>query len=260
MASYRKRKNGFYYAYWKEKRINGIWYTMAKTLKTNNKIVAHRRFNNLFAEGLGEVKECYVEEWVELLKRSLATEDLDPKTTAKYTYHAEQFIDFFNGRVRRMSEFRHEHIIEFKCQLSQSNYSKSTIAGYDRSLRRMFNVAMDLEYIRKSPMARIKVGKMEQRQRFFNPTEIIKILKVAQENEYQYALILYLLQTGFRIEEVVDSHWEDLNHKNRTITVVGKGKKSRRQKIPALAYEAIMKFQNKLPTILVNNRSSYIEI
>ncbi|MBF0478288.1 MAG: tyrosine-type recombinase/integrase [Candidatus Omnitrophica bacterium] len=249
VAHFRKRDNGFYYAYWKEKRSNGLWYTMAKALKTKNKFVAQKRFNNLFAEDLGEVKECYVEDWVELLKRSLGTEDLDSKTTTKYIFHAERFIGFFNGRVRKMSDFRHEHIIEFINNLNQSNYSKSTVAGYGRSLRKMFNIALDLEYVRKSPMKRFKVGKMEQRQRFFNPSEIIKILEVAKEDQFQYALVLYSLQTGFRIEEVVDSFWENINHTNRTITVIGKGKKSRRQKIPALAYEAIMKLNGKWPTL-----------
>jgi hypothetical protein len=57
--------------------------------------------------------------------------------------------------------------VEFMGHLKQLKLKKSTVAGYGRSLRKMFNVAFDLEYIRKSPMMRIKVGKMEQRQRFF---------------------------------------------------------------------------------------------
>ena len=249
MAHFRKRKNGFYYAYWKEKRTNGQWYTMAKSLKTKNKFVAQRKFNFKFGDGIDEIKECYIEEWVELFKRSLSVEDLDSKTVSKYLYHAERFVNFFNGIVRRMSDFKHEHRIDFMGQLSQSGNSPSTVAGYGRSLRKMFNIALDLEYIRKSPMARVKVGRMAQRQRFFMPEEIEKIVEKARENEYDLALILFFLQTGFRIQEVVDSYWASINHNNRTIKVTGKGKKIRIQKIPQLTYEAIMKLSGKWPTI-----------
>ena len=249
LAHFRKRKNGFYYAYWKEKRTNGQWYTMAKTLKTKNKFVAQKRFNFKFADGIDEIKECYIEEWVKLFERSLSIENLDSKTVSKYLYHAERFTEFFNGRVRRMSDFKHEHMIDFMGQLSQSGNSSSTVAGYGRSLRKMFNIALDLGYIRKSPMAKVKVGRMAQRQRFFMPEEIEKIVEKAQESEFELALVLFFLQTGFRIQEVVDSYWANINHHSRTIKVTGKGKKIRIQKIPRLAYEAIMKLSGKWPTI-----------
>lgn len=249
MAYLRKRENGTYYACWKEKRSNGMYYTMAKTLKTKNRAVAQKRFNNSFPDGFGDVRECYVNEWITQYKANIAVQQLDPKSKDKYLIQAETFINFFNGRVRKISEFRHEHIIEFQNHLIGKGYSPSTIAGYDRGLKKMFTVASALEYVRRSPMAKIKVGKMAQRQVFFKPPEIIKILDVAQKDNYSFALILFFLQTGFRIQEVVDSRWENLNHTTRTITVVGKGKKQRRQKIPALAYEAIVKFQDKWPTI-----------
>ena len=226
-----------------------MWYTMATTLKTKNRTLAQKRFNNSFPDGFGDVRECYVNEWIVQYKANLAVQPLDPKTLNKYIIQAETFINFFNGRVRKISELRHEHIIEFQNYLIQKGYSPSTIAGYDRGLKKMFTVATVLEYVRKSPMAKIKVGKMAQRQIFFKPPEIIKILDAAKKDNYSLALVLFFLQTGFRIQEVVDSRWENLNHTTRTITVVGKGKKLRRQKIPALAYEAIMKLQGKWPTI-----------
>ncbi len=222
---------------------------MAKTLKTKNKVLAQKRFNNSFPDGFGDVRECYVNEWITQYKANIAVQQLDPKSKDKYIIQAETFINLFSSRVRKISEFRHEHIIEFQNYLISKGYSPSTIAGYDRGLKKMFTVASALEYVRRSPMAKIKVGKMAQRQIFFKPPEIIRILDVAKKDNYSIALALFFLQTGFRIQEVVDSQWEDLNHATRTITIVGKGKKLRRQKVPALAYEAIMKFQGKWLTI-----------
>ena len=245
----RKRNNGIYYACWKEKRINGMWYTMSKTLKTKNRTLAQRRFNISFPDGFGDVRECYVDEWMLKYEESLSVQQLDPKTLDKYIVQAETFINFFKGRVRKISEFRHEHIIEFQNHLRQKKYSLSTLAGYGRGLKKMFNVAESSEYLRKNPMAKVKVGRMEQRQRFFKPTEIIKIIEIAQKDVYSLALVLFFLQTGFRIQEVVDSRWENLNQTSRTITVVGKGKKRRFQKIPALTFEAIMRLKSKWPTI-----------
>ena len=222
---------------------------MAMTLKTKNKVLAQKRFNNSFPDGFGDVRECYVDEWIAQYRSNIVAQQLDPKSKDKYLIQAETFVNLFKGRVRKISEFRHEHIIEFQNYLIGKGYSPSTIAGYDRGLKKMFTVASALEYVRKSPMAKIKVGKMAQRQVFFKPPEIIKILDVAKKDNYSSALVLFFLQTGFRIQEVVDSRWENLNHANKTITVVGKGKKLRRQKIPGLAYDAIMKFQGKWPTI-----------
>ena len=249
MAYLRKRKNGIYYACWKEKRSNGMYYTMAKTLKTKNRTAAQRYFNNLFPDGFGDIRECFVNEWIDQYKKSISVQQLDPKSLDKYLVQAEKFVEFFKGRIRKISEFRHEHIIEFQNHLIAERYSPSTIAGYDRGLKKMFTVASALEYVRRSPMAKIKVGKMAQRQIFFKPSEVIKIVEAAQKDSYSLALVLFFLQTGFRIQEVVDSRWENLNSNSRTITIVGKGKKPRRQKIPALAYEAIMKFQGRWPTI-----------
>lgn len=249
MAYLRKRNNGTYYACWKEKRSNGIFYTMAKSLKTKNRALAQRRYAKSFPDGFEDLKECYVVDWIEHYKRNISVQGLDPKTTDKYLVQAQAFIGFFAGKVRKISEFRHEHIIEFKGYLKQKGYSDSTIAGYDRGLKKMFNVAIDSDYVRKSPMARIKVGKMAQRQVFFKDMEITKIIDNSKDDDFSLALTLFLLQTGFRIQEVVDSRWENVNHTNRSITVVGKGKKQRRQKIPELAYDAIIKFKDKWPTI-----------
>jgi site-specific recombinase XerD len=249
MAYIRKRNNGYYYANWKEKRSNGQWYTMADSLQTKNKTLAQKRFNAKFPYGFSDAKECYLGEWMVEYRRTLGNEQLDSKTLSKYLIQAETFIKFFNGRIKRLSECRHEHIIEFQSSLSQKGFSLSTIAGYGRGLRKMFNIAANLEYVRKNPMAKIKVGKMEQRQRFFNPDDMKRIIDAAQGNDFNLALVLFMFQTGFRIQEVVDSRWENISLSNRTITVVGKGKKRRLQKIPALAYDAIVRLQGKGPTI-----------
>ncbi len=249
MAHFRKRNNGYYYAYWKEKRSTGQWYSMAETLKTKKKSVAQKRFIQKFGENMDNIKECYLEEWVKLFQRSLDLQELDSKTTDKYTYHARRFVSFFSGKVRKMSDFNHENMVQFMGNLQQLDNSPSTVAGYARSLRKMFNVALDLEYIRKNPMAKIKIGKMAQRQRFFMPDEIEKIIETAKGDDYSYALVMFFIQTGFRIQEVVDSAWDNLNHTTRTIKVTGKGKKVRIQKIPQIAYEAIMKLSGKWPTL-----------
>ena len=135
LAYLRKRKNNIYYACWKEKRSNGIWYTMAKTMKTKNRTLAQKRFNQSFPDGFGDVRECYVDEWLEQYKANISVQQLDPKSKDKYLVQADAFIKFFNGRVRKISDFRHEHIIEFQNHLIHKEYSPSTIAGYDRGLK-----------------------------------------------------------------------------------------------------------------------------
>ena len=95
LAYLRKRKKGVYYACWKEKRSNGMYYTMAMSLKTKNRVVAHKRFNIKFPDGFGDIRECYIDEWLSKYKENISVEQLNPKTLDKYLIQAETFIYFF---------------------------------------------------------------------------------------------------------------------------------------------------------------------
>ena len=118
----------------------------------------------------------------------------------------------------------------------------------------MFRTADKLGYIRKNPMKDVPLGIIEKRTRFFNQEETRQILFAAQKDEYSYALALFFLQTGFRIEEVSDSFWENINHEARTIAVVGKYKKQWIQKIQIQTYEAIMQLERQGKSIFMKKQ------
>ncbi|HEY5390914.1 MAG TPA: tyrosine-type recombinase/integrase [Hanamia sp.] len=249
MAYWRKRNNGYYQVCWKVKTADGAWKTMCKSLKTKNQVVAKKKFDAMFSEDEFDLKECPLFEWPDQFERVLKADDLDPKTIEKYMHHARKAVDFLSASAGRMRDIRYEHIVNFINSIKESGFSPSTVGGYKRSLKKMFGKAIKLGFMSKNPMAGIPIGKMEQRELFFSQGDIRKILEATKGNDYDNALALYFLQTGFRIQEVADSKWESINHDQRTIRVVGKYKKARTQKIPWQAYEAISKLDRSGPTI-----------
>jgi len=246
MAYLCKRYKCYWSVCWKHKLPDGRWITKAKSLKTTNKSIAKKRFDLQYSDGIGMVKECDLRDWMEKYKYELKNNNqkkLGSLAFSKYVHDTGEFCNFMDGKVFHLSQITRDHVNDFIKKLTGKNYSQSTISGYKRSLRKMFRIAMVLELIRKNPMENMPIPSSIERTKFFFQEEIRKILEAASDNDYQTALALFFLQTGFRISEVTRASWEYINHSNKTIQVLGKGNKYRIQKLPARLYEAVVKIK-----------------
>ena len=248
---FRLYKN-YWYVCWKVKQADGRWITKAKSLKTKNKIVAKKKFEAIYSDGAEKAKECDFSAWLKQYEYELKNNNqtkLSRLTLVKYQHNVSAFAAFMAGKIVYISQVGRDHVNDFFKMLADKGFSSSSISGYKRSLKKMFRVANILGCIRKNPMENIPIPANKERTRFFSEEEIRKILKAVEGNDYQTALVLYFLLTGFRVSEVTRSSWEYVNHTNKTIQVLGKGNKYRIQRLPTRLYEAITKIRTDEPTI-----------
>ena len=128
--------------------------------------------------------------------------NLSPRTIRTYTEAATQFIQHVDSRgmPRQVAAIRREHVEDFIEHLVDTR-SASTAANRFRSLQQLFKWLADEGEIEGSPMARMRVPKVEEREiPIIAADDIHKLLKACSGNGFEErrdtAIILMLLDTG----------------------------------------------------------------
>ncbi len=113
-------------------------------------------------------------------------------------------------------------------------FSPSTIQGYVRSIKRLFNWLEENEYmtIDQNPAVRLKKPKLPAPQpKEISIENIRALLKFSHESkpfpERDYAIILFFADTGCRVGGLIGLHLSDLDLKNKQAFVTEKGRKPR---------------------------------
>jgi site-specific recombinase XerD len=188
----------------------------------------------------------FAEEW----EFHLRAKNLSPATIKSYLEAA-----------RRLDEFLVEmdvtelHAIDQRCIekfiISQSEHlSPGTVLTRFRGLRVLFNWLVDSEELDKSPMARMKEPRGEQR-----PPDVPKDADVARllksisgksfEDRRDLALLRFLFDTGARISEAITLRVEDVETRDGVAMVYGKGRKARVVPFGAKTAAAIVAYQRE---------------
>lgn len=230
------------------------------SLQTKNEIVAKRKLKDL---GGGD-QDILIDDVYETFKKNIAQEGLNSKTSTKYLQHLDIFIGFISKTVYKVKDIKKEHLLDFLAYLAkpgvltEDGATISTISGYKRTLKKLFIMFEQEDALIKNPMRWIKVGRMENTIKFFKQDEIRRILAAVAGNDYEMALVLYFLQTGLRIQGVVDSSWEkNVNLDRQSLKIKVKRKKEIIIRIPTLSFGAICRIK-KRDKIFDTNRQKTI--
>ena len=108
-----------------------------------------------------------------------------------------------------------------------NNCSKVTIDNIRRILSSFFSWLEDEDYIIKSPIRRIHKIKTSKVVRETYSDEVLERLRDGCEEIRDLALIDFLSSTGVRVGELVKLNIENVDFKNRSCIVLGKGSKER---------------------------------
>ena len=88
-----------------------------------------------------------------------------------------------------------------------------------RTLRAFFNKAIEWEYIKKNPVNSKKFLKEDEKpRRYLTQDEIRKILNSTDDKKFK-TFITFLLLTGCRRNEALSLYWQDIDFKNKVITI-----------------------------------------
>jgi site-specific recombinase XerD len=181
-------------------------------------------------------------------QRSLRAANRSPRTVQSYTEAAEQLADFLvrAGMPQAVGSIRREHVEAFIVDL-QARFRTTTVAVRFRSLQQLFKWLAEEGEIESSPMARMRVPAVDEAPpAVLTDAELKKLLKACEggglTERRDTALLLCFIDTGARLAEVAGLRLEDVDLDDQTLTVVGKGSRTRVLPIGAKAVKAIDRY------------------
>jgi integrase len=101
-------------------------------------------------------------------------------------------------------------------------------------MRRMFTVAIkEWEWLRDNPVSRLSfsVGNKNARDRWLTIEEEQRLLAHATNPSWLRNLIVFAINTGMRIGEILNLKWQDVDFKRRIVTVI-KSKNGEKRALP----------------------------
>jgi site-specific recombinase XerD len=177
------------------------------------------------------------------LSLSQAIEDF--KLMAKVEGRSEKTLSLYEYVFSRVLEQANEEVIvgniapkdirEYLAFLMDDGLKNTSVAIHHRVLKAFFNWLVNEGSLPKSPMENIKQPKTPKKfPKTLEEEHVNKLLHTAKNwrrtwaGYRNYTIILTFLDTGLRLNELVNMELEDLNLKERSIKVNGKGAKDRK--------------------------------
>lgn len=152
------------------------------------------------------------------------TEGLAEDTLKTYGRYLVKFSDYMRKDVENITTM---DIRIYIFEISKRNIKNTTIANITDILRSFFCWLEEEEYIKISPMRKIKSIKVEKRLRKALTKEEFETLRIGAKTLRQKALLELLYSTGCRLEEIEQMKKQDIDWQRLQIKVVGKGDKER---------------------------------
>jgi integrase/recombinase XerD len=168
------------------------------------------------------------------------------RTLDWYSYHLGRINEWLkeNG-VFQPEEINSGIIRSFLSDLGTQNLSSSYINGYARILRTFTRFLFKEGYITEEIV--FDMPKLiKRRQRVYSVEEVKKILK-ACKNKRDRAFILFMVDSGIRLGEVLALNWENINLNNGIVRIDnGKGGKFRTVVVSPKTRQALVKYKSEI--------------
>lgn len=147
---------------------------------------------------------------------------LSERTT--YNYKAMYKLHISNSILGNMkiTDIKKINITHFYEQLQEKGISYGTVCFYHKLLSSVFNMAVDNELIRNNPTQRTLevVGGSHQKREALTRNQQEGFLAYLQQNDRDmYRKVMFLIGTMCRVSEFAGLTWEDIDMKNRIITI-----------------------------------------
>jgi site-specific recombinase XerD len=167
------------------------------------------------------------------------------KTIQTYSYVLNSFSEWLLSHgVSDVSHMLAQHIRAYLVHLQEKGHKDTTQHCHARVIRTWCNWLVAEGDLAQSPMARVKMPRLEQRiPPPFSRDDIVALLGACNRHDpmgaRNQAIILCLLDSGLRAEEFVKLQIGDVNMTTGLVTVLGKGHKQRTVRLGAKARAAI---------------------
>ena len=207
-----KRKDGRFV---KSVTVNGrriYFYSAEPTQKKAERDINNQLIRYQKQEKNGKSFLCVAEEWDVQYRKKVSDINYRKNTAAAYNRIAEWFGDV---PIKSISVV---DVNVFINSLAAKGYYKKTIANHKSIINMIFQYALLNRYTDINPAADVRLPpNLPKKEREMPSTEEIKTVD-AHYKDFDF-LPYFLLYTGLRISEALALSYDDINFKNKTITV-----------------------------------------
>ena len=212
-------------------------------MKRDDQAHTHRPKNSNFSESSAKNSHQNSESIVEEISLSEAIEDFTlmakveghaDKTLELYEYVFNRFTGFIS-KERPVTEIETRELREYLASLMDDGLKDTTISIHFRHLQAFFNWLVDENYLKEAPTESINEPKTPKKfPRILDREEVQKLLEAAKDRHgdwasyRNYSMLVAFTEMGLRLNELVNALLDDLDMKNRSLKVHGKGAKDRK--------------------------------
>ena len=187
------------------------------------------------------------------------------KTRNNYERDLIIYKDFLDIKKYSYLTIKKNDIMEYLKYLDSFKYSNKTISRNLSSLRSFYSYLVDIKEIDNNVFKRIKNPKVEKNlPNYLSHDEIDKIIDLLDEKtkeEIRDKCIFELLySTGLRVSELSNLQLKDIDFKEKSIRVFGKGSKERIVYYGGFASELLNKYMYVRNEFLINGNVEYLFI
>lgn len=237
-----KKRNKIYYIIG---RVNGT--RLVRSLRTTEHKLAEEIANHIYNEellknhGITSIKEICLKEFMEKYL-SYCDANNKPSTASKKRFDV-QFILAHFGDIP-LCNITTESIESFKTT-RRLNVAPATINNDLATLKHALNLAVEWDYLNRSPASKVKKFSVNnQRIRFLSHEEADKL--IAECSEELKPVVITALYTGMRQGEILALDWCNVDLQSKQITIIdSKNHDSRVVPINDLVYNAFSVIEPK---------------
>lgn len=184
-------------------------------------------------------------------------------TVNNYKKVVLEYLEFLDKECIDIKDANNLVVRNYLRSLDKHNYSNKTLCLYISSLRSFYKYLLKNRVIKSNPMILIKNPKLEKRvPKFLYYNELSSLFESIDTSTVlgiRDNLILEILySTGVRVSELVSIKLSDINNFDKSITIFGKGKKSRIVLFGDTLESALNLYLNKSRNILIKTNTDIL--
>lgn len=161
---------------------------------------------------------------LELFLDAKRIEGKSNSTITLYRYQIKRLLEAVNVPFKRMTVY---HIRQYMMAEKDRGVSMNTIKHYGWIFNSFFGWLWKEGLIPSCPTSNLGHIKAKAQEELPFTSEEIQLIKEACINDYQLAIINFLLTTGCRVSEMCSVNITDVDFRNMRLEVTGKGDKTR---------------------------------
>lgn len=188
----------------------------------------------------------YIDKYLNYLK---VVRNYSDKTISSYKDDLIEYHEFLSNNFTNISKTDKKTVNNYLRYLYERKLNKNSICRKLSSIRGLYNYLVKEEILIDNPFNTITNPKKEQYlPKFLNNSDMDKLFETCEDTtpiEQRDSLIIELLYaTGIRVSELVNIKIKDIDTKEKTIKILGKGSKERIVIYNNHTSEALQKYLN----------------